>query len=332
VTEIPGAATNELELTTMKTTMRRREIASMACLLLGLGGCSQGPMAIGEGAAGQEEGGGSGGSASSAAGSDGRSGATSRDAGRNTGGTGGSADRNTGGQSTAPGDRETGGTGGTPADASTGGTTGGRPDQGTGGKHIQPPDLNAGGSAGTPADANTGGTAVGPAGGGAGAPPDAVAGSNAGGAAGAGGETRVCDVALPLRCGDRLSHSTIEEGRPNQWYGYACTQRWEGGRESIYAFVTDEDCQVEMRLVDLTVDLDLLLLAQCDPSPCGACQADSAAMSNAEECSSIPLDLQDGFVEQIDFDTLAGQARTVVVDGYDYDEGTYTLEVDCTCG
>jgi hypothetical protein len=314
----------------MRTTMRKIESVSLVCVLLGLTGCSQGPLAIGDGGAGQADGGGSGGSASSAAGADGRSGATTSDTTRNTGGTGGSADQNTGGQDTVPGDRETGGTGGTSAEQSSGGTDDPRPDQGTGGKNIQPPAQNAGGSAGAPTDPNTGGTV-----GSAGAPTDPNTGgtfSNAGGAAGAGGETAVCEVALPLRCADRLAHSTIVQGRPNQWYGYACTQRWESGRETIYAFVTDQDCQVEMRLVDLTEDLDLILLKDCDPSPCGACQADSAGMSNAQECSSIPLDLQDHFVETIGFEALAGQARTVVVDGYDYSEGTYTLEVDCVCG
>ena len=137
---------------------------------------------------------------------------------------------------------------------------------------------------------------------------------------------------MPLRCGDRLAHSTIVQGRAGQWHGYACTQRWESGREAIYAFVTDQDCRVEMRLVDLTEDLDLMLLKDCDPTACGACASDADSFANAEECSSIPLDLQDHFVETIDFDALAGQARTVVVDGYTYAEGTYTIEVDCVCG
>ncbi|MBN1612641.1 MAG: hypothetical protein JW940_38810 [Polyangiaceae bacterium] len=327
--------------------MPKIESVSLACVLWGLTGCSQGPLAIGEAGAGQANGAGSGGSASHAAGADGRSGATRSDTTTSTGGKGGSADQNTGGQDTMPG------TAGTSTEQGSGGTDDPRPDQGTGGKNIQLPDQSSGGSAGAPSDPSAGalsnpsqGGTVGSAGalsnpsqggtvGSAGALSDPNTGgtaSNAGGAAGAGGQTAVCEVALPLRCGDRLAHSTIVQGRPNQWYGYACTQRWESGRETIYAFVTEEDCQVEIRLVDLTEDLDLIMIKDCDPSPCGACQADSATMSNADECSSVPLDLQAHFVEKVNFDTLAGQAHVVVVDGYDYSEGTYTLEVDCVCG
>src|SRR5689334_5825469 len=32
-----------------------------------------------------------------------------------------------------------------------------------------------------------------------------------------------CRNALPLRCGDRLTHSTVTEGQPDEWFGYACT-------------------------------------------------------------------------------------------------------------
>ena len=132
-----------------------------------------------------------------------------------------------------------------------------------------------------------------------------------------------------LKATDHYQHELAKS-----FAGFDAYIRWRVDKEVRLqkAFVTDEDCQVETRLVDLTEDLDLIMIKDCDPSPCGACQADSATMSNADECSSIPLDLQDNFVEKVNFDTLAGQAHIVVVDGYDYSEGTYTLEVDCVCG
>jgi hypothetical protein len=135
---------------------------------------------------------------------------------------------------------------------------------------------------------------------------------------------------LSLGCADRLSHSTTVQGRPNQWFGYACTQRWESGRETLYAFRSDQDCRVNVRLADLSTDLDLVLLSACDASSCSTCLSDPETVQNADVCASTPLDLQHG--ESISFDAAAGRSRIVVVDGYDYAEGTYTIEVDCVCG
>ncbi|RJO63787.1 MAG: hypothetical protein C4523_19460 [Myxococcales bacterium] len=125
-----------------------------------------------------------------------------------------------------------------------------------------------------------------------------------------------CADALALECGDRLAHSTVVQGRPNEWFGYGCSARAESGRETIYAFQTDEDCQVEVRLTNLVADIDLFLLSDCNPFTC-------------EDFSSTPLGIQD--VETVSFETEAGQRRFVVVDGYAEDEGDYTIEVDCAC-
>lgn len=151
---------------------------------------------------------------------------------------------------------------------------------------------------------------------------------SAGGAAGDGGAS--CAGTLSLGCGDRWSHSTTVQGRSNQWIGYACTQRWEGGREVIYEFRSAENCQIEARLADFSADLDLILLAPCEAASCSTCLSDTDALQNADECASTPLDIQQG--EAIRFNAVAGQSRFVVVDGYDYAEGSYTIEVDCVCG
>jgi hypothetical protein len=254
-------------------------LASIVCVGFALSGCSQGPLAIGEGAAGQGAGGASG-DVQSSSGAD----APAATGGRATQSTGGKAE-NTGGLN-------------------------------TGGQGTSPPDQNNGGTAGVPPEDNTGGDQV----------------VSTAGPAGAEGYSDVCEVALPLRCGDRLAHSTTIQGQPNQWYGYNCTQRWEGGRETIYHFSSDQDCTVDVRLVDLTTDLDVFLV-ECDPGSCGGCASyfDEEGWVNAVECSSVPLDLQDSFVEAVSFNVVAGQGRAVVVDGYDYSEGTYTIEVDCAC-
>jgi hypothetical protein len=70
-----------------------------------------------------------------------------------------------------------------------------------------------------------------------------------------------------------------------------------------------------VKLVNITEDLDLLLLSSCNP------------MTNTI-VSSTPIDLQTD--EAISFNTEIGKSYYVVVDGYDGAEGSYTLQIDCT--
>ena len=126
-----------------------------------------------------------------------------------------------------------------------------------------------------------------------------------------------CSFALPLRCGDRLDHSTVIEGGPNVWGGYGRTARALSGRETVYSFSSASTCMVVATLKNLTTDLDLLLLSACDP------------IASNEMVSSTPLDLQT--VETIRWTNLPDQISYVVVDGYAGAEGSYSLEVACTC-
>jgi hypothetical protein len=125
-----------------------------------------------------------------------------------------------------------------------------------------------------------------------------------------------CARVLPLKCGDRVTHSTTVEGRANVWGGYNVTARAESGRETVYAFDAPDQCTVVATLKDLTADLDLLWLIGCDPS-------------RNLKASSTPIDLQT--VETITWSNVPGRTDYVVVDGYAGAEGSYTLEVDCTC-
>ncbi|MBI4917257.1 MAG: hypothetical protein HY825_15575 [Acidobacteria bacterium] len=75
------------------------------------------------------------------------------------------------------------------------------------------------------------------------------------------------------------------------------------------------DCPVQVRLRNLDVDLDLLLLPDCAPESCTA-------------ASSTPFTHD----ELIEFTAVAGTDYFVVVDGYDGTAGRYTIEVDCSCG
>jgi len=125
-----------------------------------------------------------------------------------------------------------------------------------------------------------------------------------------------CRDALPLRCGDRLSHSTEVEGQPNLWNGYNPSARYEGGRETVYAFHSDESCLVSMQLSELEADIDLFVMSECDPITC-------------TEVSSTPLDLQTN--EGVAFQSEAKRDYAVAVDGYSESSGSYVLTVDCLC-
>jgi hypothetical protein len=125
-----------------------------------------------------------------------------------------------------------------------------------------------------------------------------------------------CVAALPVKCGDRLNHSTLVQGRADVWRAYSETQRLESGRETIYAMDTPDVCVVIARLRNMTTDLDLMLMGVCDPM--------QTAMA-----SSTPLDISNE--ESVSWTSLAGGRVYLVVDGYAGAAGNYTLEVDCTC-
>lgn len=245
-------------------------------------------------------------------------------------GTGGAS---SGGSSATGGARASGGTpasGGTAGRGGSGAQSGGSSTGGAsaGGKASGGSVADAG-NAGSTSVAGEGGAssvagaagAAGDAGSGAG-PTDggaAGAGSAEGGASGmggAGGGPDECPPALPLKCGDSFDHSTLIQGRPNEWGTYSATQRGEWGRETIYQFSTAGECAVVARLKNLTTDLDLIRVPTCNPI-------------SGDKASSTPLDIQT--IETLSWTNPAGKAFYVVVDGYDGAEGSYTLEVECTC-
>ena len=125
-----------------------------------------------------------------------------------------------------------------------------------------------------------------------------------------------CSFALPVRCGDRLNHSTVIEGRANAWDAYGRTARGLSGRETIYSFSSASTCTVVANLKGLTTDLDLLLLSACDPLgrtrwlPPRHSICRRLRPSAGRTCQTVQL---------------------LVVDGYAGAEGSYSLEVDCTC-
>jgi hypothetical protein len=128
--------------------------------------------------------------------------------------------------------------------------------------------------------------------------------------------TGECADAMPLRCGDRFSHSTLSGGE-SRFDFYACTARSESGPENTYALETDAGCRARVSLSELETDLDLFAFDTCDALSCS-------------QYSTAPLDLQD--FERIELSGAPERTLLVVVDGYGGSSGTYTLAVDCLCG
>jgi hypothetical protein len=110
-----------------------------------------------------------------------------------------------------------------------------------------------------------------------------------------------CENPLPLKCGDRLNHSTLIQGRPNVWVGYGCSQRWMSGPEAIYFLQPPAGCQAVVQLKNPSADLEAFVLPSCS------------------------------FMSSCNFAPEVDQPSFVVVDGYNGAAGTYTLQVDCTC-
>jgi len=117
-----------------------------------------------------------------------------------------------------------------------------------------------------------------------------------------------CENPLPLRCGDRVDHSTLMQGRANAWSMYSCTARLMSGREVIYALSSPTTCRVSAQLKNSTPELYLLQIPRCDPVA----------------CTAIPESPQTFTID-------AGQTKLLVVDGYAGAAGSYTLAVDCDC-
>jgi len=126
----------------------------------------------------------------------------------------------------------------------------------------------------------------------------------------------LCGSGLRLACGDSLAHNTNVQGRVDEWPAYSCSARLESGRETIYEFSTETDCSVVLLLSDLSEDIDLFLLSECDAFSC-------------LHMSSTPLDIQEG--ERVEFEAEAGRIYFVSVDGYEEAAGAYTIEANCSC-
>ncbi len=346
-------------------------LSSLACAWLGLAACSDGAQSIGDGEAGAPVGGvaeagqagevqSNGGSGGASAGSDAggtvgglggaatggavepsRGGGTALGGGSGQGGaaTGGAVEPSQGGSSAGAVEPSQGGSSAGAVEPTQGGAaTGGAVEPSQGGSSAGAVEPSQGGSSAGAVEPSQGGSLGGtvepPSGGTAGEPSAAGSGAMAGATGGDGGTGGLvgyqCPVSpLPLTCGDSFAHSTVDQGHPDQYGAYACSARGYDGRESVYAFSTIDNCEVEVRIEDMTVDLNLFIAPGCDPSACDECIPDDSRMVMTSECSFSPISVQDS--EIVTFDAAAGESTTVIIDGYDQAQGSYTITAECTC-
>ena len=131
-------------------------------------------------------------------------------------------------------------------------------------------------------------------------------------------ESTTCSAAWTLSCGEEDRWSTSNFGATDVLDSYPCTSWDESGPEYIYDFIAPYTGSVTVALSDLDagVDLDMLVLDQSG----GVC-----ASNNCIGVGSLA----------VTFDAIQGQTYYLVVDGYQGDEGNFTINVNCaggTCG
>jgi len=107
-----------------------------------------------------------------------------------------------------------------------------------------------------------------------------------------------CENPLPLKCGDRLYHNTLIQGRLNALGFYGCSERVMSGPETIYFPCAPRGLPGDRPAQEPQRDLYVFVLPTC---------------SFMSSCSFMPE---------------VGQPSFVLVDGANGAWGTYTLEVD----
>lgn len=118
-----------------------------------------------------------------------------------------------------------------------------------------------------------------------------------------------CSTAVDLGCITYEVVSGDTTGKPDTDDYYYCVPWSETGGEDIYIIHTDITCDIIAVLSMLTVDLDVFILSDCDPSTCLAFGSVSAPAISAPPGTYY-----------------------IVVEGFEGAEGSYTLSIRSCCG
>lgn len=116
----------------------------------------------------------------------------------------------------------------------------------------------------------------------------------------------ICTGAVPLSCGINY-HGEASVASSNV-YTYGCNSWTESGPERVHSIIPVADGTIAASLTNFTGDLDVYILASCDPSDCvGSVASSSTTYTNA----------------------LAGVTYYIVVDADDGSGSAYDLVVSC---
>lgn len=124
----------------------------------------------------------------------------------------------------------------------------------------------------------------------------------------------VLDVSkCPISCGQTIKGNTLS-GKSN-YYKYICSDHKMDGNEIIYEFDNPSTQNVVISLTDLVQDLDLFLLEYVTPMNPDRCVKSSTRT--------------DGSYESIFVENLPKGKYYIVVEGYNKEESSFTLKIDC---
>lgn len=121
-----------------------------------------------------------------------------------------------------------------------------------------------------------------------------------------------CVADWSLYCGESDTWATYNSGATDVIDTYSCTPYFTyPGREYTYVFNAETSGPVTFELTDETADLDVMVLT-----------ADASGTCLASLCL-------DSGLSSVTIDAVAGQTYFVVVDGYNGEEGEYTITTSC---
>lgn len=116
----------------------------------------------------------------------------------------------------------------------------------------------------------------------------------------------ICSGAVPLTCG--ISYHGDASAAASNVYTYGCNSWTESGPERVHSITPGADGTIAASLTNFTGDLDVYILASCDPNDCvGSVASSSATYTNA----------------------LSGVTYYIVVDADDGSGSAYDLVVTC---
>lgn len=120
-----------------------------------------------------------------------------------------------------------------------------------------------------------------------------------------------CNAVTDLTCNATLSNQSNSNGT-NNVIQYSCNETYSSGPERVYRWVSDAHYEVKIYLRNLSADLDLFLLDDCNENTC----ITASTRAETEE-------------EAIIFEAFTNREYFIVVDGFNGSVGTYDLAMSC---